>query len=53
MVLILSVKITQVQPKIKANKFPFSSSIVFQTITIVKTPNNAGKNFIKKTELPK
>lgn len=35
-----------------ANKFPFSTSIVFQTITIVKVPKRAGKNFIQKTLFP-
>ena len=43
---------TPVDPKINANNFPFSSSIVFQTTTIVRAPKSAGKNFTQKTELP-
>jgi hypothetical protein len=46
-------KVTLTEPKIKAYKFPSSSSIVFQTTTIVKAPNNDGKNFTQKTELPR
>ena len=43
----------QVAPKINANKFPFNSSIVFQTTSTVSAPNNAGKNFTQNMELPK
>jgi hypothetical protein len=43
----------QVAPSANANKFPFNTSIAFQTTRIVKAPNNAGKNLTQKTELPK
>lgn len=46
-------KSKQVAPKTKANKFPFNSSIAFQTTTIVSAPNRAGKNRIQNRELPK
>ncbi|GAB4110039.1 MAG: hypothetical protein OHK0057_21810 [Thermoflexibacter sp.] len=42
----------QAAPKLKANKSPPSSSIAFQTISIVNAPYKAGKNFTQKTELP-
>ena len=41
-----------IAPIDNANKFPFSTSIVFQTTTIVKVPKRAGKNFIQKTPFP-
>ena len=43
---------TQVDPKIKANRFPFNASIAFQTIKIVNAPNNVGKNLIQKIVFP-
>jgi len=42
----------QVAPKINANRFPFNSSMAFQTTTIVNAPNRAGKNLIQNTEFP-
>jgi hypothetical protein len=42
-----------VAPKINANKLPFNSWMAFQTKTIVRAPNNAGKNLIQNSELPK
>ncbi len=43
---------THVEPKIKANRFPFNSSIAFQTIYMVNAPYAAGKNLIQNIELP-
>ena len=43
---------TQVAPKTNENKFPFNSSMAFQTTKSVKQPYNAGKNLTQKTELP-
>ena len=40
------------EPKTKAYRFPFNSSIVFQTTTIVKAPKKAGKNLTQKNPLP-
>ena len=45
-------KETDIAPRHKANKPPFSVSIVFHTTIIVHAPNNAGKNFTQKTALP-
>ncbi len=39
-------------PKIRANKFPFNSSIVFHTINTVSAPKNAGKNLTQKKPFP-
>jgi hypothetical protein len=44
--------VMQVAPKIKAYRFPFKVSIVFQTIKSVRAPKRAGKNFTQKTEFP-
>lgn len=43
---------TQVAPNFKANRLSFSSSIVFQTTTIVNAPSKAGKNFTQNTSFP-
>jgi hypothetical protein len=44
---------TAVLPRTNAKRFPFSSSMVFQTTSIVNAPNKAGKNFIQKTVPPR
>ena len=41
---------TQVAPNINANRFPFNSSMAFQTKKIVNAPYKAGKNLIQKIE---
>ena len=42
----------QTTPRIFAYNPPLKTSIIFHTSTMVKAPNNAGKNFIQNIEFP-
>ena len=44
---------THVAPRVNANKSPLSSSIAFQTSSMVNAPNSAGINFTQNTALPR